>query len=74
MLRDEVYIEQRTNVTVSGDLNFTNPEPDGPRSGACAINGLLYNPEEPMTETIGALTELTLHEVSVHPFHHHIQP
>lgn len=23
-------------------VNFTNPEPDGPPSGACSINGYLY--------------------------------
>lgn len=72
--RDQQYVQTRTNVTVTGLMNFSNPDTASPGSAACAINGLLYTESVPLQESIGTLTELKLHEVSVHPFHHHIQP
>lgn len=72
--RDRTYVESVTNITVNGLMNFTNPDTASPSSAACSINGLNYMESTPMQETIGSLTELQLHEVSVHPYHHHIQP
>ncbi|KAA6422589.1 MAG: hypothetical protein FRX49_07450 [Trebouxia sp. A1-2] len=58
----------------SGLLNFTNPQVPGPDSGACSLNGMVYQDFNAMQEVIGQLHELSLWNINVHPYHHHTQP
>ena len=56
-------------------FNFTNPDSAGSYpSQNCAVNGLNYGESVPFQEVINTTQEFQLAWVSVHSFHHHVNP
>lgn len=55
-------------------MNFTNPEAADYPSQGCALNGLLYTESVPFQEVLNVTQDFQLEWISVHPFHHHLNP
>ena len=55
-------------------MNFTNPVAADYPSQGCAINGLLYTESVPFQEVLNVTQDFQLEWISVHPFHHHLNP